>query len=55
MEENPQKRSRKEPLVLCFFVRTRKKKFFCWMNGAQSKGIEPRSKQVRNLKYTVQW
>ena len=23
------------------------------MNGAQSKGIEPRSKQVRNLKYTV--
>lgn len=24
------------------------------MNGAQSKGIEPRSKQVRNLKYTVQ-
>ena len=51
MEENPQKRSRKEPLV----VRTGKKKFFCWMNGAQSKGIELHSKQVRNVKYTVQW
>ena len=48
------KKEQKRTIISLFLCKNRKKKN-CWMNGAQSKGIEPRSKQVRNLKYTVQW
>ena len=48
------KKEQKRTIISLLLCKNRKKKF-CWMNGAQSKGIEPHSKQVRNLKYTVQW
>lgn len=48
------KKEQKRTIISLFLCKNRKK-ISCWMNGAQSKGIEPHSKQVRNLKYTVQW
>ena len=47
------KKEQKRTIISLFLCKNRKT-IFCWMNGAQSKGIEPRSKQVRNLKYTLQ-